>query len=472
MTEYPIYAGGKFLKTADKLSVSNPYTNQAFAYTYLADKLIIDNSIQKALSVQNRLKAMPSYQRFEILQRILEGIKLQREEFARLIALEAGKPMRYALGETDRAIQTFLIAAEESKRLPKEYITLDWTSAGTGRDGIVKYFPVGLVAAISPFNFPLNLAVHKIAPAIAAGNPVVLKPARKTPLSTLKLAQIIDSTSLPKGAVSVIPADRKNGDMLITDSRFRMLSFTGSPAVGWKMKARAGKKKVILELGGNAGTIVTESCDLEHAVKRCLLGGFAYSGQVCIHAQRFFVHQSVFMQFTENLRDSVNQLKKGDPLSLETDISVMIDSDNARRVQEWINEAVANGAKIITGGNSNDAFVEPTILTNTNNRMKVCNREIFGPVITVESYSTFDEAIKQINDTEFGLQAGVFTNKLTEMNQAFEQRETGGVIINDGPTFRVDNMPYGGIKNSGFGREGVAYTIKEMMEAKILVKPQ
>lgn len=471
MTEYPIYAGGKFLKTENKLLVNNPYTNQAFSYTYLADEKLLDKAIQKASDVQNQLGEMPSYQRFEILQHISQSIASQRDEFARLIGLEAGKPMRYALGETDRAIQTFLIAAEESKRLPKEYIALDWTLAGAGKEGIVKYFPLGMIAAISPFNFPLNLAVHKIAPAIATGNPVILKPARKTPLSTLKLAQIIDSTSLPKGAVSIVPADRQTGDMLITDARFRMLSFTGSPAVGWKMKTRAGKKKVVLELGGNAGVIITESCDLEHAIERCLLGGFAYSGQVCIHAQRFFVQQSVFSQFTEALKDGVNNLKEGDPIHYETDISVMIDMDNANRVEEWIQEAVSKGAKIIAGGKRKAAFVEPTILTNTNNGMKVCSREIFGPVITVEPYRAFNDAIEQVNDSEFGLQAGVFTDKLSEMNQAFEQIETGGVIINDVPTFRVDNMPYGGIKNSGFGREGVAYAINEMLESKILVKP-
>lgn len=317
----------------------------------------------------------------------------------------------------------------------------------------------------------MNLAVHKIAPAIASGCPIILKPATKTPLSTLKLAEIIDQTELPKGAVSILPMNRETGNKLVTDERFRLLSFTGSPAVGWKMKSQAGKKKVVLELGGNAGVIVSDSSDIDHAVERCLLGGFAYSGQVCIHAQRIFVADAIFNTFIEKYIRRVEQLKQGNPVEPETEISAMIDADNAERVINWIKEAVDGGAKLLTGGVRDGLHVKPTVITQTHREMKVCALEIFGPVVVIEKYSGFETAVEAINDSDYGLQAGVFTNRLDEMNMAFEKLDMGGVIINDVPTFRVDHMPYGGNKDSGSGREGVKYAIRDMMESKILVKP-
>jgi glyceraldehyde-3-phosphate dehydrogenase (NADP+) len=354
--------------------------------------------------------------------------------------------------------------------LPKEYISLDWTTPGENKEGLVKYFPIGLVAGIAPFNFPMNLAVHKLAPAIAAGCPIILKPASSTPLSTLELAKIIDKTELPKGAVSVLPMNRKAGNQLVTDERFKLLSFTGSPVIGWEMKKNAGKKKVILELGGNAAVIVTPSTDMEKALPKTIVAGFSYSGQICIHAQRFFVHESVFEKFTAAFIKATKKLKQGDPADAATDISAMIDEENAIRVETWIKEAKAQGAKILLGGKRTGTYVEPTIITNTSNKMNVCNKEIFGPVVTIEKYSTFKQAVKILNDSDFGLQAGVFTNDLTEVDYAFNNIETGGVIINDVPTFRVDHMPYGGVKDSGLGREGVKYAIMDMMEARILVK--
>jgi glyceraldehyde-3-phosphate dehydrogenase (NADP+) len=326
------------------------------------------------------------------------------------------------------------------------------------------------MAGIAPFNFPMNLAVHKIAPALAAGNPVILKPARSTPLSVLELARIIDETDLPKGAVSFLVTDREAGNMLVTDERFKMLSFTGSPDVGWEMKNKAGRKKVVLELGGNAGVIVTPSADMSKAVDKILTGGFAYSGQVCIHVQRAYIHHSVFSEFSRRLVDKVQKLKIGDPLDKDTDFSVMIDMENAGRVEAWIGEAVASGARVLCGGQRNGGMVYPTVLTGTKGEMKVCACEIFGPVVNVEPYDSFEDAVAEVNNSRYGLQAGVFTNQIDEMNHAFENLKVGGVIINDVPTFRVDHMPYGGIKDSGFGREGVKYAIMEMMEPKLLVK--
>lgn len=330
--------------------------------------------------------------------------------------------------------------------------------------------PVGLMAGIAPFNFPLNLAVHKIAPAIAAGNPVILKPARSTPLSVLELAKIIDRTSLPKGALSILPMDREAGNQLVTDYRFKMLSFTGSPAVGWKMKREAGRKKVLLELGGNAGVIVGDTADLGKAVPKCVIGGYAYSGQVCIHVQRIYVHEKIFDRFAEMFTERVKKLKSGNPLDPATEISVMIDEENATRVEEWVQESVEEGARVLLGGKKKGTWFEPTVLTKTATSMKVCALEIFGPVVTLEKFSDFEEAVAFINDSRYGLQAGVFTNRLDEMNHAFNHIRVGGVIINDVPTFRVDHMPYGGVKDSGFGREGVKYSIREMMEPRLLVK--
>jgi acyl-CoA reductase-like NAD-dependent aldehyde dehydrogenase len=329
---------------------------------------------------------------------------------------------------------------------------------------------VGLVAGIAPFNFPLNLAVHKIAPAIAAGCPIILKPASATPLSTLELAKIIHQTALPKGAVSVLPMDRKAGNQLVTDERFKLLSFTGSPVVGWEMKRNAGKKKVVLELGGNAAVIITPTADFEKAVAKSMIAGFSYSGQICIHAQRFFVHESVFNHFTNLFLTAAKKLKQGNPENEDTDVSNMIDAENAKRVETWINEAIQQGAAVLLGGKRTGNYIEPTVLTNTNKDMEVCSKEIFGPVVTIEKYSTFPEAVEMVNDSDFGLQAAVFTLSDAEITTAFDTIETGGVIINDVPTFRVDHMPYGGVKDSGLGREGVKYAIMDMMEARILVK--
>ena len=469
MESYKIYCAGEFIETAAKLKVIYPFTGEQFAETFLATEELLDKAVKKAEDVQKELKSMPSFMRYEILMSIAEMLEKGKERMAEIICMEAGKPLKYSKAEVERAIQIFIIAAEESKRLPKEYISLDWTPQGKNKEGIIKYFPVGLVAGISPFNFPLNLAVHKIAPAIAAGCPIILKPASSTPLATLELAKMIDKTRLPKGAVSILPMDRVTGNKLVTDERMKLLTFTGSPEVGWQMKKDAGKKKVVLELGGNAGVIVGRSADIEHAVKRCLIGGYAYSGQVCIHVQRIYVQRSMFGKFAEEYIKAVKTLKYGDPLKADTDISVMIDEANAIRVESWVNEAIESGAKVLCGGKRKGNYYEPTVLTNTKSSMKVNSREIFGPVVTLEAFDKFDEAVERVNEGVFGLQAGVFSDEQKEINYAFENLDVGGVIVNDSPSFRVDHMPYGGIKDSGLGREGVKYAIMDMLEAKILV---
>jgi glyceraldehyde-3-phosphate dehydrogenase (NADP+) len=457
---YKLYAGGKFLSSKKVLEVKNPYNGTLVAKTWLADKSILNTAIENALSVQDTLKAMSSLQKFEILSQISRELNANKKYLAEIMSLESAKPLKYTMAEIERSVQTFLIAAEESKRLPKDYLSLDWTANGQGREGIVNYFPIGLVAGIAPFNFPMNLAVHKLAPAIAAGCPIILKPASSTPLSCLELAKIIDKTSLPKGAVSILPMDRETGNLLVTDDRFQLLSFTGSPDVGWKMKAQAGKKKVVLELGGNAATIITESANLKDALPKSLMGAFSYSGQICIHAQRFIVHESQIKAFTAAMKAATLKLKYGNPVHSTTEISAMIDEENAIRVEQWIAEALKQGAKLICGGKRKGTYVEPTILTNCDATMKVYAEEVFGPVICINSYQTIQEAIGMANNTRFGLQCGVFTDSITELDQCFRGINVGGIIHNHVPTLRFDQM----------GREGVKYAIMDMMEAKVLVK--
>lgn len=470
MLNYPIYIAGEFQQGDSVLEVVNPFTDKVFAETYYANEVQYESAVTSAFKAGEELMGLSSYKRFEALRFVSDSIISTRNQLAEILCMESGKPMKYALGEVDRAAQTFLVAAEESKRIPKEYMSLDWTPAGDKKEGLVKYFPCGVIAGITPFNFPLNLVAHKVAPAIAAGCPIILKPASGTPLSSLELAKIIAKTELPKGALSVLPMDRKSGNKLVTDERISVLSFTGSAEVGWEMKKNAGKKRTLLELGGNAAVIITATTDLEKAIPKCIVGGFSYSGQVCIHAQRFFVHQNIFDKFCKNFVEGIGNLNFGDPVNLGTDISVMIDQANADRIEAWVNEAIQAGAKLVCGGKKNGKYYEPTLLTNVKKEMKVNSEEVFGPVVIVDSYETFEEAVNKVNDSRFGLQAGVFTNSNAEIDYAFNHLQVGGVIINDMPTFRADHMPYGGVKDSGFGREGIRYSIMEMMEPRILVK--
>jgi len=470
MPHHTILINGKETTTDQPLEVRNPYDDTLVGTTYLAGEADLESAIIAAQRCQREMAELPSHVKEAALRHIAQQLHDRTPELALLLARESAKPLKYALIEIARSVQTFRIAAEECKRLPSEIIQLDWTPTGEGREGLVKYFPIGLVAGIAPFNFPLNLVAHKVAPAIAAGCPIVLKPASSTPLSSLALARIINETDLPKGAVTILPMTRETGNRLVIDERFKLLSFTGSPDVGWAMKAKAGKKKVVLELGGNAGVIISESANVDKAMARCVMGAFSYSGQVCIHAQRFFVHRSHFDRFCAEMAKGAAQLKWGDPSDATTDISTMIDAANTQRVGDWVQEAVDAGATLIAGGYAKDGIYAPTMLTDVTNAMRVCSEEVFGPVITVQPFDQFDEAIAMLNDSRFGLQAGVYTDSIAEMDRAFNGIECGGVIINDVPTFRADHMPYGGVKDSGLGREGVKYAMMDMLEPRVMVK--
>ena len=470
MKEYKIYYAGKFATSKKLLEVKNPFNQILIATTYLADSLILEEAINKALSVKEELRDLSSQKRNTILKEISEEIYANRNYLAEILSLESAKPIKYALAEIDRSAYTFLIAAEECKIDRTEHLSLNRILNTDKKEGIVKYFPIGLIAGIAPFNFPMNLAVHKLAPAIASGCAIILKPASRTPLSCLELAKIIDKTDLPKGAISILPMDRTTGNLLVTDERIKLLSFTGSPDIGWKMKAESGKKKVVLELGGNAATIITQSVDLKDALPKLIMGAFAYSGQICIHAQRFIVHSSIYKTFIDELNSLTRNLNSGNPLDTTTDVSNMIDEANAIRVEKWINEALQQGAQLVCGGKRNGSYVEPTILTNCNHTMKVYAEEVFGPVVCINTYETIENAIEQVNNTKFGLQCGIFTSDEKELDKCFKQIEVGGVIHNHVPTIRYDQMPYGGVKDSGLGREGIKYAMLDMLEPKILVK--
>jgi acyl-CoA reductase-like NAD-dependent aldehyde dehydrogenase len=421
---------------------------------------------QRAFQITRRT---PSYERQRVLRQISDGIRDQREEFARLMALEAGKPVKTARLEVDRAIFTFAVAAEEALRIRGEWLPLDWQPAVAGRAGIVRRFALGPILGITPFNFPLNLVAHKVAPAFAAGCPIIVKPAPQTPLCALLLAKIVEKSGWPAGGFAVLPLSNPDAERLVSDDRLKLLSFTGSGAVGWALKAKAGKKKVALELGGNAGVIVHSDADVEYAVERCLQGGFSYAGQSCISVQRIFVHRSIEAKFVRALVEGVKKLKMGDPLDEATDVGPMISEDAARRVAQWIEEAASAGAKVETGGHRQGSYVEPTVITHARPEMKVNCQEVFGPVVTVEPYDDFSEAIRSVNSSPYGLQAGVFTRDAKLLFTAFEELEVGGVIAGDVSAFRIDHMPYGGIKDSGLGREGLRYAIEEMTEPRLLV---
>ncbi len=471
MEQYAIFCGGEFVRSKEEQVISNKFNGEKIGKIFLADETLLDKAIQESLKAREVCANLSSFEKYTALKFISEELEKNKAYLSEVLCRESGKPIRYARAEISRSIQTFLIASEETKRLPKEYMSLDWTENGRGREGMINYFPAGVVAGISPFNFPMNLAVHKIAPAIAAGCPIILKPASSTPLSTLELAKIIAKTNLPKGAVSILPMNRQTGNLLVTDPRIDVLSFTGSPDIGWELKKQSGKKKVILELGGNAGVIISEQVDLEKIAEACIVGAFSYSGQICIHAQRFYVHGKNYEAFLKIMQQKTQKLVQGDPLETETDVSVMIDEDNAKRVEQWVNEAVSAGARLVCGGRRKGNFYEPTILTNTHSGMKVCAEEVFGPVICIEPYEGgIENAVIHINNTRFGLQCGVFTDSISELDFVFRKAKVGGVIHNNVPTLRFDQMPYGGVKDSGLGREGVKYAIHDLLEARILVK--
>jgi glyceraldehyde-3-phosphate dehydrogenase (NADP+) len=468
-----IYLAGNWVDSPDRLEVDNPAdpTTPAGA-TYTATEAQYEEAVIAAVAAFRETRVLPVYERSRALREISAGIKERREELARILSQEAGKPIRDALTEVDRSVFTFRLAAEEAERMVGEVIPLDLVAASKGRFGVTRRFPIGPVAGISPFNFPLNLAAHKIAPAIAAGCSIVLKPATKDPLTILTVAEIIDSVGLPKGSVSVLPMTRELGDRMVSDPRFKLLTFTGSPTVGWRMKERAGKKKVVLELGGNAAVIIDKTADVAWAVKRILVGGFSYAGQSCISVQRIFVHEAVAEAFRDQLVAGVGRLKVGDPLDPTTDLGPLVDQANAVRTQRWVDEAVAMGGQVLAGGKANGTFFEPTVLANVPAGAQVCSNEAFAPLVVLSTFSDFADAIAQVNDSAFGLQTGVFTNDLAHAWEAFNDLDVGGVVMNDISSYRVDHMPYGGVKDSGLGREGLRWSIEDMTELKLMVVAQ
>lgn len=469
--ELPIVLAGRPVRSAQEMLVTCPYDDAPVGRTWQAGPAELEEATVAAVAAAGAMRDLPAFRRAEILRQVAARLRAERDEVGRVLAGEVGKAIRDALTEVDRAVMTFEIAAEEARRLGGEVIPLDLAPHGVGRLALTRRFPVGPVAAISPFNFPLNLSAHKLAPAIAAGNPVVLKPATKTPLSALRLGHYLAEAGVPEGAVSVLPLPRAHGDRMVTDDRFKVLTFTGSAAVGWDLKARAGKKRVILELGGNAGVIVDETADLEAAAERVSVGGFALAGQSCISVQRVFVHETVFDRFAAALVARVERLRVGDPLDPQTQVGPMIDRGEVARIEAWVAEAVAAGGRVLTGGRrlSPPSLYAPTVLADVPERARVCAEEVFAPLVVLARFRTFDEAVAAVNRSVFGLQAGVFTRDLERALAAFDRIETGGVIVNDVPTWRIDHMPYGGVKDSGLGREGPRYAIEEMTELKLLV---
>jgi acyl-CoA reductase-like NAD-dependent aldehyde dehydrogenase len=459
---------GKWLHEGEAFDVLAPYDGRVVATTFRATPAHLDAAIQAAGRAFDITRKLPAYERQRVLRAVAAGLTARQEEIARTLALEAGKPIRLAGAEVERATFTFTIAAEESTRIYGEWLPLDLQAAAAGRWALVRRFPVGPIASITPFNFPLNLVAHKVAPALAAGCTVVHKPAPQTPLCSLLLAEIIQEAGWPAGGLNVLPLSNSDAEPLVTDERLKMLSFTGSAAVGWELKKKAWKKRVTLELGGNAGVIVHHDADLAYAAGRCVQGGFAYAGQVCIAVQRIFVQRNVWERFLAEFVPRAQKLKVGDPLDETTDVGPMISEAAARRAAEWVEEAVAAGAKILCGGNRRAAFLEPTVLTSTRPGQGVNCQEVFAPIVTIEPYDEFREAVKKVNESNFGLQAGVFTRDAALLFEAYEELQVGGVVVGDVPTFRMDHMPYGGVKDSGLGREGVRYAIEEMTERKLL----
>ena len=463
------FLDGRWHEDGDLIEIHAPYDGNLIARVVQGRRAHADAAIAAAVKAFGTTRRLPAFERQRVLRQISTFMTQRKEEFTRTLAQEAGKPIKAARTEVERAIFTFNVAAEESTRIYGEYLPLDTQESTAGRWGIVRRFPLGPIAGITPFNFPINLVAHKVAPAIAAGCSMVLKPAPQTPLCSLLLAECVQQAGWPDGGLNVLPLSNEDASLLVTDDRIKLISFTGSVPVGWDIKRRAGKKKVVLELGGNAAVIVHHDADLEYAAERCVTGGFGYAGQTCISVQRILVEHSVYGKFTDLFVDGVKQLKTGDPLDETTDVGPVIRESDAIRTISWIDEAVHAGARLLCGGGRHNLVVEPTVLTGTKPEMKVNCQEIFGPVVTVEPYKDFDDALRKVNHSAYGMQAGVFTRDAKLLFQAYEELEVGGVIAGDVPSFRIDQMPYGGVKDSGLGREGLRYAIEEMTEPKLMV---
>jgi acyl-CoA reductase-like NAD-dependent aldehyde dehydrogenase len=466
----PIFVAGRWETSRERLVVPNPADPERPAgQTYLASAAQLEAATEAAVATFRERGAGPVYERAEVLRAISTGVLEQRDELARLMTLEVGKPIRDTRLEAERTALAFRLASGEAERIHGELIPLDVFPSSKGRVGITSRFPIGPVAAISPFNLPLGLSVHKLAPAIAAGDPIVLRTPSKAPLALLALARIIESAGAPAGSVSIMPMTRTLGDRMVEDDRFRLLTFTGSPAVGWDMKRRAGRKKVLLELGGNAAAIIDRSADIERAASRCVTGAFKFAGQLCVSIQRLLVHEAIAEPFLDRFIELAAALRLGNPLDETTDVGPMIDQAAIERTSRLIDEAVIAGARVLHGGHARGRFFEPTILAGVPATLPVCSDEAFAPIVIIQPFSDFGTALETVNASRFGLQAGIFTNDLEHAWRAYQRLEVGAVIVNDIPSYRIDHMPFGGVKESGLGREGLRWAIEEMTEPRLLV---
>jgi acyl-CoA reductase-like NAD-dependent aldehyde dehydrogenase len=467
--EYPFYLANRPVMPNTDLEVTDKFTHKVVTRVAMADEEAIDQAIKMSVAATEPMKKLPAYKRQAVLEHCVERFTDRFDELAQALCIEAGKPINDSRGEVTRLIETFKIAAEECVRTAGEYMPLDRSPRTQGYASVWKRVPIGPCSFITPFNFPLNLAAHKVAPAIAVGCPFILKPASMTPIGALIIGEVLAETDLPEGAFSILPCRRDGARLFTEDDRLKLLSFTGSPDVGWNLKAKAGKKKVVLELGGNASCIVDEDADLDDAVSRILFGAFYQSGQSCVGVQRILVHERIYAGFTDKLVSATRALKIGDPKDENTFIGPIISEKEAIRLETWINSALKRGAKLLCGGKREGALLEATLLTKVPQDENICRKEAFGPVAVVSSFASFDAALDEVNDSVFGLQAGIFTRDIYKAHKAWDTLEVGGVIIGDVPSWRADQMPYGGVKDSGIGREGIRFAMEDMTEIRLLV---
>ncbi len=471
--KYKLLINGEWVRAIreSSLQVRNPYNQELLGTIPKATRQQVDNAIQSAQEAFKITKNFPAHKRALILEHTSDIIKERKEELAQTITLESGKPIKLAKGEVDRASETFKFASEEAKRLYGETIPMDASAKGENRIGFTFREPLGIIAAITPFNFPLNLVAHKIAPAIASGNTIVLKPSTYTPITAIKLGEIMIEAGLPQGVLNILTGTGSTiGDAIVRDTRISKITFTGSASVGLGITERAGLKRITLELGSNSPVIIDKDIgvSLQKIVERCVFGSFAYSGQVCISIQRIYVHQNIKDQFIKQFLKTVSELKSGNPLDEDTDIGPMITKQEANRTKQWIDKAISEGAKVLIGNSHKDSMFKPTVLTNVTPEMKVVAREMFAPVVSIMGFEDWEQVIKKVNNSKYGLNAGVYTNDVKKALYASKNLEVGGIIINDIPTYRVDHIPYGGVKESGIGREGVKYAIQEMTQLKFV----
>lgn len=457
------------MPAAKHVEIINPYDGSVVDIVPEASEEDVRAAIGRAVDAAPVMAGLPAHRRGAVLNRAAQIIEDSARDLAALMAKESGKPMKYARGEVSRAVETFTFAADEARRLHGETVPLDAAKGGIGKFGYYIRVPVGVVAAITPFNFPLNLVAHKIAPAVAAGCTMVLKPAPATPLTALRLQEILRESGLPEGAFEVVTGGAEVGEWLTTDPRVAMITFTGSPGVARAISRVAGLRRVTLELGGNAATIVDADANLEAAVGRNIMGGYAYSGQTCISVQRIYIHRSRYDEFRERYVEAAKRLVMGDPLEDKTDLGPVINETAAQRMDAWVREAVEGGARVIAGGERSGLMYSATVLENVREEMKVMREEVFGPIVSLVPFDDFDAALDAVNRSAYGLQAGVYTRDLNKALRATQRLNVGGVIINDVPTFRVDHMPYGGVKDSGVGREGPRFAVEEMTQLRMVV---